>query len=180
MTRRITILAAVAAVAASWGASPARAQQPARAAHNDNLFAAAAAASDLAELTVSNMALQRASQDETKKFAQQMVKDHTQTTREMMSLAAAKSLTLPRMPDIKDQAEADALGGVTGEEFDRCYMKGQLAAHICAVSLFQAEAERGTDPDLKAFAAKYLPKLKEHLEMAKKCVMEHEGKTASK
>ncbi len=180
MRRRITILAAVAAVATSWAASPARAQQPARAAFNDNLFAAAAAANDLAELTVANMALQRAAHAETKVFAQQMVKDHNQTTRELMALAAAKSLALPRMPDVKDQAAADALGGLSGPDFDREFLKQQLAGHMGAVQLFQAEAERGADPDLKAFAAKYLPKLKEHLEMVHKHVRDAEGKTSTR
>jgi putative membrane protein len=34
------------------------------------------------------------------------------------------------------------------------------------VSLFEKEATKGTDPDLKAYAAKTLPTLKDHLKMA--------------
>jgi len=39
--------------------------------------------------------------------------------------------------------------------------------HEEAVSLFDEEAKTGKDPELKAFAAKTLPTLKDHLKMAK-------------
>jgi len=35
------------------------------------------------------------------------------------------------------------------------------------VKLFEDEAKNGKDPDLKAFAAKTLPTIKDHYEMAK-------------
>ncbi len=43
-----------------------------------------------------------------------------------------------------------------------------VADHQKAVALFTKESTNGKDPELKAFATKTLPTLKEHLEMAKK------------
>lgn len=44
----------------------------------------------------------------------------------------------------------------------------QLQAHEEAVALFEQYARDGDNPDLKAWAAKTLPHLKEHLAMAKR------------
>ena len=42
----------------------------------------------------------------------------------------------------------------------------QVSAHKDAVSLFERYSKDGDNPDLKAFASKTLPALKEHLQMA--------------
>jgi len=42
-----------------------------------------------------------------------------------------------------------------------------LSDHTKDVSEFEKQSTKGTDPDLKAFAAKTLPTLQEHLQMAK-------------
>ena len=56
-------------------------------------------------------------------------------------------------------------------EFDHAYMAGQLADHEEAVSLFTREAKEGKDAELKAFAAKTLPALQEHLQLARHITM---------
>ena len=143
---------------------------------NDGLFAAAAAGAGLCEVTSSQLAVERASNPEVKRFAQQMIADHTRANQELMTLAAQKGMVLPAALPIPAQATLVALEGVSGEEFDKCYVKDQIAAHIQAVGLFEAEAERGQDPQLKAWAAKTVPVLKDHLMMVKKMHEECEAK----
>jgi putative membrane protein len=134
---------------------------------NDGLFAAAAAGAGLCEVASARLASERGGCDEVKKFAAQMIGDHTKANQELMTLAAEKRMALPNTVPINGQAEEVALGGLSGEHFDKCYIKQQLAAHIQAVGLFEAEAERGQDPQLKAWAAKTLPTLKHHLHEVK-------------
>jgi putative membrane protein len=55
---------------------------------------------------------------------------------------------------------------MSGKSFDKSYIKSQVSAHKTAIETFQREAEQGQDPELKAFAQKTLPTLKEHLELA--------------
>ncbi|KAJ3046946.1 hypothetical protein HK102_013054, partial [Quaeritorhiza haematococci] len=62
---------------------------------------------------------------------------------------------------------AQSVKGGSREKFDTCYAKAQLVLHMEAVAAFEAEARHGLDPDVKAMAAKALPKLKVHLEMIK-------------
>jgi uncharacterized protein (DUF305 family) len=47
------------------------------------------------------------------------------------------------------------------------YMRMQVKAHEAAVKLFQTESSKGTDADVKGFAAANLPALQTHLEMAR-------------
>jgi putative membrane protein len=150
------------------GVQPGRvARQAGRGPVNDRLFAMAAAAGGLAELTTSNLALQRTENPEIRQLAQRMIADHTRANQELLSLAGARGIGVPATLDIKDQAAADVLNGLRRDEFDRAYIRGQVASHMCAVALFEAESQRGGDPELRAFAAKTLPTLREHLQHAR-------------
>jgi len=62
---------------------------------------------------------------------------------------------------------AHALKGLNGADFDREYDSMQLARHKDAASLFERYAKGGENGNLKAFAAKHLPHLQEHLRLAK-------------
>jgi putative membrane protein len=153
-----------------------------RMAVNDALFAAAAADGGLTELSLSQLGLQKATDPELKRFSQQMIEDHTRMNAELTSLAAQKGIALPRTIDFRSQFCAQSLAGLSGEEFDRCYAKAQLVAHMDAVAAFEAEAHRGTDRDVMALASKALPRIKEHLKMikpiAKKYMKEEEEEKA--
>jgi putative membrane protein len=146
----------------------------ARSAVSDELFAAAAASGGLAEVNISQIGLQRATDPELKRFSQQMVEDHTKMNQELVNLVAQKRIAIPQTIDARAQFCADSLAGLTGEEFDKCYAKAQLITHMDAVAAFEAEAKRGQDPDIKALAAKALPHIKEHLKTIKPIAMRYE------
>jgi putative membrane protein len=137
---------------------------------NDTLFAQSAAASGMAELVISELGLKQAQSAELKEFSQRMIADHTKMNAELKTLAAQKQIPLPTQLDARSQFCAQSLAGTPSEKFDLCYAKAQLSAHLEAVSAFEAEAERGQDPEVKALAAKALPHLKEHLHMIKSIV----------
>jgi putative membrane protein len=61
----------------------------------------------------------------------------------------------------------DKLSKMKGAAFDRAYMAHMVTAHQQAVALFQKETSGGKDPEAKAWAAKILPTLQEHLKMAR-------------
>lgn len=133
----------------------------------DRRFVEKAAASGLAEVQAGQLAQQKATDPKVKDFAQKMVTDHTTANQKLMALAQAKGLTPPAALDDKHQAELTKLQNADGAKFDKLYMKGQLRDHQEAVRLFQNEADKGQDADLKAFATQTLPILQQHLDMAK-------------
>lgn len=53
-----------------------------------------------------------------------------------------------------------------GAAFDRGFIEAQVKAHQEAISLFEAQANSGSDAELKAFAQKQLPALRAHLRQA--------------
>jgi putative membrane protein len=144
---------------------------PAATGVNDSLFALAAADCGLAELTLSQLGTERATDPELKRFSQKMMDHHNRLNQELASVAGQRGIGLPRTIGVRAQFCAQSLAGLTGERFDRCYAKAQLVAHMETVAAFEAESERGLDPQIKAFAARALPQIKEHLAQIKPIAM---------
>lgn len=133
---------------------------------NDKVFADRAAASGLAEIAEARIALDRSGNDQVRKFAQRMIQDHGQANDELAKIAHGESLGLPTLPTRADQAKADRLGKLTGADFDQAYLADQIAAHKAAVALFLDESKTGQDGELRQFAARALPILEDHYQMA--------------
>lgn len=136
-------------------------------AKHDHDFLMDAAMGGLMEVELGRMAAQQGTSDAVKQFGQRMVDDHSKANQELMSLASSKGMTLPTDLDEKHRKEVTKLSGMSGAEFDRAYSRLMLSDHTKDVSEFEKQSTRGTDPDLKAFAAKTLPTLQEHLQMAR-------------
>jgi putative membrane protein len=132
----------------------------------DSKFMMMAAMSDMNEIGLSNMALQKSSNEDVKKLAQMMVDDHTKASEELKSLAMSKNVTLPTDADAKHKMMMDKMNSMSGMDFDMMYVKAMVKDHEKAVKMFQKESMSGKDADAKAFAAKTLPTLQGHLTMA--------------
>jgi len=176
MIRSLTL----AALAAALIAPVAQAQGTAKkAAVSDNLFAVAAADGGMAEVTLAELGVQKATDPELKKFSQHMIEEHTKMNAQLVALASSKGVALPKTISAGHQFCAQSLAGLSGEEFDRCYAKAQLVVHMSSLAAFEAEAERGQDAGMKALAAKGVPHIKEHLKMLKPIVMRYEEEKPS-
>ena len=137
----------------------------------DRKFVEQAAAGGMMEITTGRLAAERGTSQEVKAYGQRMVEEHSRANGELLQLAAKKGATMSdndRAKHARDMAKArDKLSKYSGEEFDRMYMKMQVQDHEKMVALLERAAESGADADLKAWAAKMLPAVREHLEMAR-------------
>ncbi len=133
-------------------------------------FVTQAAISDMFELESSRMAVEKASDDQTKAFANQMITAHTKTTNELKGLISSQkvSATVPAQMDDAHRSMLDKLRSLDPAAFTKQYRSDQEKAHENAVSLFKRYAEGGENPALKDWAGKTLPELQHHLEMAEK------------
>jgi len=132
----------------------------------DQAWVTKVAQGGMAEVELGKLATEKAASDEVKKFGQRMVDDHSKANNELKTLAQNKKITLPADIGPKEKALRDRLTKLSGAAFDRAYMQAMLADHRQDVPEFRKEANTGKDPDVKAFAAKTLPTLEEHLKLA--------------
>jgi putative membrane protein len=95
-----------------------------------------------------------------------MVTDHTKANTELKALAGTKFITLPAILDSKKQKDYDDMSKMKREEFDKTYIDYMVKDHEEDIELFKKEAQEGKDAELKAFAAKHVPILELHLQMA--------------
>lgn len=146
---------------------PAGMQTGAQTKVNDAKFAADAAMGGMAEVELGKLATQKASSDAVKQFGQRMVDDHSKANDELKQVATKDNLTIPDSLDSKHQKRIDKLSKLSGADFDKAYIKDQLKDHKKDVREFKAESESGSNPDVKAFAAKTLPILEQHLDLVK-------------
>ena len=126
-------------------------------------FLAHAFQDGLAEIQISQLAVERASDPDVRQFAQRMIDRHTQANADIASLAQQKNVSLPNAPTAEQQAAASELAGFSGADFDEAYMDLNVIAHVKDARLFRQQARRGIDTDVRRLAADKAPALIEHL-----------------
>jgi putative membrane protein len=132
----------------------------------DKTFATKAAEGGQAEVSLGQLAFEKAGSQQVRQFGQQMVKDHSQANAELQTIAKQQNLALPTKPDSASIQTEQRLKSTSGSAFDTAYARDMVKDHEEDVADFKKEAQSGQDPALKAFAQKYLPVLQHHLEMA--------------
>jgi putative membrane protein len=130
---------------------------------NDSGFAQKAAASGQMEVKLSQDAAAKATSPDVKAYANRLVKDHTAANQELMALMKNKQMTVGALSGMD---KPEPFQSKTGAEFDRGFIDHAIDHHKSDIALFESEAKSGANAELKAFAAKTLPTLREHLKMA--------------
>ncbi len=133
----------------------------------DASFYKNAAEGGIAEVEAGQMAQDKGSSQQVKDFGAMMVKDHSAANDKLKALAASKNITLPTSSSVSQMATKGKLDVLSGDTFDKSYVKNQLKAHRRTLQLFNKEIASGQDPDAKAFAAATLPTVKSHLKAIK-------------
>lgn len=136
-------------------------------ANPDAKFVTEATRGGAAEVELGKLASERATNPDVKSFGQRMADDHSKAGAELASIAKSKQISVPTEMDAKNKALHDRLSKLQGAEFDRAYMDAMVRDHEEDVRAFQTESKAGKDPELKAWAAKTLPTLEEHLRLAR-------------
>jgi putative membrane protein len=169
--KKLILVAALLALAA-----PAQAQNPPPANQNAGQGAASAATqnfvnnaaiTDMFEVQIGQMALQKATDQPYKDFAQMTIDDHTKTSDQLKGMAPKLGVQLPQDLDGAHKAKLDALNSLSGAAFERQYKTDQVQGHRQAITMFDRYARRGDNADLKKWAEDTSPTLKKHLQEAR-------------
>jgi len=109
------------------------------------------------EVENGKMAEKQGKSADVKRIGARMVADHTKANKELTELANRKG--------VKFDTGGVRAQNIGAADFDRQYLKLLEMDHKNDIAEFQKEAKSGDDRDLKAWASKTLPMLKEHLAM---------------
>ena len=105
-----------------------------------------------------------------KTLANRLIKDHTAANTELSSLMKGNAMMKddPHKDATmkKDEPSTESWRSMNGPAMDRSYADHLISEHEKTITLFETEANSGSDAKLKAFAAKTLPTLREHLKAA--------------
>lgn len=130
----------------------------------DREFITLAVSSDMLEIDTGRLALDKSKNAALRAFAQKMIDDHAEASESLRKLASSVGVTPPAAMSAPHAAHLEKLRGLDGTEFDREYAAQiGVAAHQEAVGLFERASREAANPDVRAFAEKTLPTLREHL-----------------
>jgi len=133
-------------------------------------FVDAIAASDAFEIASAKLALDKSKTPRIRSFAEQMVRDHSESTRELKAIIAGLSppLTPNAAPPAAQEADLGVLKELPAPAFDEAYLTQQSTAHENALMTLDAYAEHGDIAALRDFAAKTGKVVRGHIDMLRK------------
>lgn len=160
----------VAALLCATG-SASMAQDPATSAQSSasaKEFVEKAGTSGLAEVEMGELGAQKAKNGQVEAFAKRMVADHTKANQELVTASKGKGVQVPSSRTDMHKAMVEKFQQQDGgKNFDRDYMAQMVEDHKAAVELFETAADdEKLDLDLRSYAKRTLPTLRDHLKQA--------------
>ena len=140
-----------------------------RKSEKDANFLVEAAAINLEEIKLGELAQQKGTLEDTKALGKMMVKEHTAAWNELKALAASKSITIPQVLTEDGQDAYDDLNEETGLDFDKEYAGTMVKGHKSAIRKFENASSNAEDGDIRNWASSMLPGLRTHLEHSEAC-----------
>jgi putative membrane protein len=129
----------------------------------DGPFFKHAAEAGIFEVEAGKLAQSKGNTQAVKDFGALMVKDHSDANAKLQAIADAEDVKLPKDSSVTQMADKTKLEVLTGETFDKSYIKNQIKAHRETIALLKKEIASGTDPQAKSFASDVLPTIEGHL-----------------
>ncbi len=129
------------------------------------MFVKMAALGGMTEVELGKIAQTMARDANVRKFADEMIKDHSKANTELATLAKTKGLAVPSTLDSEHNAIVQKLSAKSGADFDAAYSKQMMEDHDKTIALFEG-ATKSSDKDVAAFAQRTLPTLERHKQMA--------------
>jgi putative membrane protein len=160
--RKAFFMVTVLAIALA-GAGAARAQTDA-VSEQDKTFLKGQQETNLAEISLGKVVIERATSDKVRELARMLLADHEKVSELNRTLSTKLGVDMPEQPSADQQATAEKIKSQSGAAFDAAFVAAQVEGHTKSVASAQKEISSGSHPEVKAFATEYLPKAQMHLE----------------
>jgi putative membrane protein len=137
-----------------------------RKSEKDAAFLVEAAAINLKEIKLGELAVQKGTLGEVKDLGKMMIKEHTTALNDLKKLAASMSVTLPTSLTEDGQGAYDKLTEKSIQNFDKEYSEMMVKGHEDAINQFEWASSNAEDLAIRNGASSMLPALHSHLEHA--------------
>lgn len=121
----------------------------------------------LAEIRLCELALQKASNEDVKQLAQQIIDDHTYMEIDMERLAASKNIPVPTDLTPKDRSTIQQLSQLSGQEFDMQFMSHSMSDHEKDFRIFRHYADQEEDEEIREMAKNAAGVVSQHMKIAR-------------
>jgi putative membrane protein len=134
----------------------------------DAAFASEACQVGVTEVQIGKLAARNTNNRQVRALARKLTDDHARAEKELGQLFVRKGIP-PEETLARDlQSTVEKLAQLRGREFDVVFKEQVIEDHQKVIALFEKQARQGTDSELKAFAERHLPRLREHLAVAER------------
>ena len=133
----------------------------------DQLFIQLIGIGGQAEVEAGNAAARKGRADAVQQFGKHMVQDHEKANRKLEQIAQSHRIDITKKYDPDHERQRKYLNDLKGDEFDREYLRTQIAEHQRTALLLEWQIGSGQNGALKDYAKETLPTVLEHLQMAK-------------
>jgi len=135
---------------------------------DDAAFIKKAASGNMAEVKLGKVAQESATTTEVKRFAQKVVKDHTNAQSDLAYAARSAGVKFPEGMSKEHDDHLAKFKKMDGKKFDGAYIRHMVKGHEEAVELYQKAGKSVKDTALRKYIEKSLPIIREHLASARK------------
>jgi putative membrane protein len=131
-------------------------------------FVEQAGTSGLAEVEMGELGAKKATSGQVKAFAKRIVADHTKANEELVTVSKGKGVQVPSSRTALHKATIEKFQQQeAGKNFDRDYIEQMVEDHKADVELFETAADNEQlDLELRSYAKRILPTLRDHLKQA--------------
>lgn len=129
----------------------------------DRSFMAMVSQGGMYEVTASKVAAEKAARQDITDIGSTEVHDHQLVGAKLRGIASSAGVNLPTALNADFSGRVERLRSMSGKAFDNYYLQEMDAIHQADGAAFAKEAEGGTNPDLRAFAAETVLIVKRHL-----------------
>ncbi len=135
----------------------------------DAQFLVDAATLSLEEIKLGKLAQVKGTTAEVRDLGKMLAEAHTKTLKEVADLAQTRQITIPDSATNETMTSYNDLNGKAGNDFNKAYCDRMVSGHKSGIEKFEKESADSRDQDIKEWAAKTLPKLREHLQKVFDC-----------
>ena len=150
--------AANASLAASRTAQPVSSQ--------DRMFMDQASQINLTEISLGRYMQAHATTTTAKNLGASYARDHTAAQAGLRALALRLHVILPTTSGVQHESMVARVEAQKGRNVDVAFARTSVSGHKTAIAIFRKEESAGSNPAVKAYAARYLPMLQAHLRLA--------------